>query len=120
MDVRDALEIVKKLADGKNPFTGEDLPQDSVYQHPQVVRALFAVVEALEAGGKSSRRRTDLPGNAGAAWTAEEDERLSRAFDAGGSVEDLMTTHQRTRGAIHARLVKLGKIAPGKPEQENT
>jgi hypothetical protein len=36
-DVNTALTILKALADGANPFTGQVFPHNSVYQHPQVV-----------------------------------------------------------------------------------
>jgi len=117
MDVNTALTIVKALADGANPFTGEVLPHNSVYQHPQVVRALFTAIEALERTQKRSQRKRHLPEKAGTPWTPQEDEGLSRAFDGGKSIEDLAKAHQRTRGAIESRLAKLGTIAPRDQEQ---
>jgi hypothetical protein len=44
MDLKAALGIVRDLADGLDPFTGEPFPDDSPYQHPHVVRALYTVV----------------------------------------------------------------------------
>lgn len=116
MDGSDALTIIRALADGVDPFTGEVFPEDSVYQHPQVVRALFAAVQALEYQEKRRERERNLPRNAGTPWTAEEDERLSQAFDSGKSIKELAQFHERTHGAIQARLVKLGKLeAPYQP-----
>lgn len=34
-----ALEIVTKLAEGVDPYTGERLPAESVCQHPDTARA---------------------------------------------------------------------------------
>lgn len=120
MDVNTALTIVKALAEGANPFTGEVLPDNSVYQHPQVVRALFMAIEALERSQRRSKRQKHLPEKAGSPWTPEEDQRLSRAFDARKSVDDLAEAHQRTRGAIESRLAKLGKSAPRNQEQKGS
>jgi len=52
----------------------------------------------------------DLPGQAGKAWSDEEDTHLWDGFAARTSATDLGETHGRTPGAIRARLVKLGLI----------
>src|SRR5262249_55472999 len=46
----------------------------------------------------------------GVAWSADEDERLRSAFLSGAKTAALAGTHQRSRGAIRSRLVKLGLI----------
>ena len=48
MDTREALRILQLLADGVDPHSGEVFEDTSPYQHPQVVRALFHSVRALE------------------------------------------------------------------------
>jgi len=48
MEIREALTIVRKLADGVHPETGEVVQADCLYNHPQAVRALHRAVEALE------------------------------------------------------------------------
>ena len=55
MDEARALTIVSALANGVNPLTGELFAVDSPYQSPDVIRALYCAVRALEAAG---RRRT--------------------------------------------------------------
>src|SRR5689334_268643 len=57
--------------------------------------------------------KIEKPGlaNAGRPWSQEEDARLGRAFDDGISIEMLAQEHKRSRFAIEARLVKLGRIA---------
>jgi hypothetical protein len=47
MDSERAVELLRGLADGVHPFTGEDLPASSPCQDVDVVRALFAAIEAL-------------------------------------------------------------------------
>ena len=44
MDINRAKEIVSALAEGVDPTTGEILPEDSVYNKGDVVRALYAVL----------------------------------------------------------------------------
>ena len=41
MDIIRATEIVRTLADAVDPTTGELLPADSVYNSPDVIRALL-------------------------------------------------------------------------------
>src|SRR5215831_1111437 len=126
MERDSAAKILQILADGIDPATGEPFPASSPYQRADVVRALFVAVQAL---GNTPRSRTapqDKPGleNAGQPWSQEEDARLGRAFDAGKSVEMLAEEHKRSRFAIEARLVKLGRIedtstAPRFPVKKN-
>jgi DNA helicase-2/ATP-dependent DNA helicase PcrA len=46
----------------------------------------------------------------GVAWSADEDQRLRSAFLSGAKTAALAGTHQRSRGAVRSRLVKLGLI----------
>ncbi|WP_189000612.1 HRDC domain-containing protein [Deinococcus roseus] len=48
MESREALRILQLLADGVDPHSGEVFEDTSPYQHPQVVRALFYAVGAIE------------------------------------------------------------------------
>jgi hypothetical protein len=110
MNETQALHIVESLANGVDPETGEVYPPESPYQRAHIVRALFAAREALEKANETERRRQNLPANTGKPWSVEEDARLAGAFDEGKSMVDLARAHDRTRGSIQARLVKLGKI----------
>ena len=111
MERSNALRIINSLANGVNPATGEIFGADSPYQHPDTVRALFEAVRALDAsGGRSTRSNDDMPGNTFVRWTPEEEERLAAGFDAGRSSAELAKLHNRSRAAIEARLLKLGKI----------
>ena len=115
MEQDKALSILKTLADGVDPATGEQFPADSPYQHPDTIRALFWAVQAM--GGAPARSQKQAaprpeggPTNAGKPWSEEEDMHLGKAFDAGRTIDELAQTHKRSRWAIEARLVKLGKI----------
>ena len=110
MNPSSALHIVESLANGVDPETGEIYPPDSPYQRAPIVRALFAAREALVHSEESRKRREGLPENTGKPWPVEEDERLVADFDQGKSLIDLARNHRRTRAAIQARLVRLGRL----------
>ncbi len=115
MERAQTLKILNALAHGVHPATGEQFASDSPYQHPDTVRALFEAMRAVEGSGAAPAARggqpaASLPGNAGSRWTSEEEERLAAAFDSGRTVDELAREHNRTRAAIEARLVRLGKL----------
>jgi hypothetical protein len=106
----DALRIVGPLADGFCPFTGEALPAEGLFQRAEVARALYVAVRALEKAAAGERTSRSLPPQAGRPWTAKEDQQLGAEFDAGKPPAELARLHGRTLGAIHSRLMRLGKI----------
>ena len=114
MDAERALRIVSALADGCDPATGEITGRDHVLQQPDVVRALAAAVTALDrrTSTKEKEHEDGRPERVGQAWTPDEDEMLLSAFDRGTPVGKLAAEHERTRGAIQSRLVKLGRLDP--------
>jgi hypothetical protein len=110
MDAAQALAVVKSLANGVDPESGEIFPAESAYQRPQVVRALYEAATALERIERFERRRSQMPQKTGEPWSEEEDRRLLAAFDAGRALQELAAAHQRTMGAVRARLLKYGRI----------
>ncbi|MFC5498861.1 hypothetical protein ACFPOE_15035 [Caenimonas terrae] len=116
MELHTAREIINVLAQGIHPVTGEMMPPDSPYNEPPVIRALFAVSEALQQCD-GPRGRREPPANAGKTWTGEDDDKLLAAFDAGRQIKQLALELGRSRVAVEARLVKLGRIEgrPGLP-----
>jgi hypothetical protein len=112
MDQEKALGILQNLSNGNDPFTGKSFPADSLYQHPDVVRALFQAVRAMEGAVAAQKRQAARPvgGNSGKSWAKDEDERLLDAFDRGQSIDDLARTHERSRLAIEARLARFGRV----------
>lgn len=106
MDTDRAIEIVQALADGVDPFTGERFPSDSPYQQADTVRALHMALEGLTKLRRSTARKT----GPGRAWTEDEEQELLREFDDKLDVEEIAAKHERTKGAIWARLEKLGRI----------
>ena len=55
MDINQAKEIISTLAEGVDPTTGEVLPDNSVCNKGEIVRAFYAVLNHLE---KKSPRKT--------------------------------------------------------------
>jgi len=108
-----ALGILKALADGIDPSTGERFAAGSPYQNPDTIRALCYAVQTLESPAHTRNRsepQKNQPENAGRPWSDEEEALLGKAFESGKTVLDLAQEHKRSRIAIEARLVKLGKI----------
>jgi hypothetical protein len=110
MDATQALAVVRSLANGVDPESGEIFPAQSAYQRPQVVRALYEAATALERIERFDRRKSQMPQKTGEPWSEDEDRRLLAAFDAGRALQELAAAHERTMGAVRARLLKYGRI----------
>jgi hypothetical protein len=126
MEREQTLRILNALANGVHPATGEKFAAGGPYQHPDTVRALFQALRAVEGGGEAvavapaapaaapapaPARKPALPQTgSGSRWSAEEEQRLAAAFDAGRTVDELARAHGRSRAGIEARLVRLGKM----------
>ena len=111
MDIREALEVIRKLADGLHPETGQAVSGDSMYQHPRAVRALNRAVLALEFQEAREHARNSLPANAGKPWSNTEDAQICEELRRGVNFQEIARTHGRTLGSIVARLIRLGKIS---------
>jgi hypothetical protein len=112
MDDLKAAAILKSLAAGVDPDTGEVLALPTQLQSTAVLSALFLAADSLETRQRQVRRQATLPRNAGKPWSAEEDARLLAGFDAGQKVDELVAAHERTRAGIEARLVKHSRLEP--------
>jgi hypothetical protein len=107
-----ALPIVRALADGVNPITGEAYPDQSPYAEPRTLRALYSAVDLMQKEIEREKRRERLPANFGKPWTAEEDQAAVAEFDSGLTLPEMARRHLRTQSSIRLRLEKLGKIEP--------
>ena len=110
MNATQALAVVRSLANGVDPESGEIFPPESAYQRPAVVRALYEAATAMERIERFERRKAQMPAKTGEPWSEDEDRRLLAAFDAGKALQELASAHERTMGAIRARLLKYGRI----------
>jgi hypothetical protein len=111
MNPTEALSIVRSLANGVDPASGEVFAPESPYQRAECVRALFMAAQALEQAERFERRRQQLPPKAGAPWSEDEDRKLLAAFDGGRGLIELAAAHERTQTGVRARLVKYGRLA---------
>jgi hypothetical protein len=121
MELNESRNIVKTLAQGVHPSTGEVFPPDSPYNDPKVIRALFSILDVAASSknpGKSAeeKRRENLelgsPRNAGLPWTEDDRATTASQFMAGKTIEELANTLERSRGAIHAELIRQGLVSP--------
>jgi len=110
MDNQENITILRRLADGIDPYTGEKLLDQSPFQYPQTIRALFHAIKALETMKDSAPTVNPQLENAGTHWEKAEVEQLNDEFDSGISIKELARRHQRTTGAIESRLIRLGKL----------
>ena len=106
MDIIRAKEIISALAEGIDPTTGEVLPDNSVCNKGEIVRAFYAVLSHID----EKKPKKNLPANAGKPWTKEDEDLLIRLYQSGASKKDICKTLQRTATGIAARLVHLGII----------
>jgi hypothetical protein len=112
MQLESALPIVRALADGVNPVTGEAYPDHSPYAEPRTLRALYSAVDLMAREVEREKRRERLPANFGKPWTEEEDRQLAAEFDAASPMTEIARRHARTQGSVRLRLEKIGKIQP--------
>ena len=112
MQLDAALPIVRALADGVNPITGEAYPDESPYAEPRALRALYSAVDVMQKEVEREAKKRRLPANFGNPWTGDEDGTLVHEFDGGMPLPEIARRHQRTQSSIRLRLEKLGKIEP--------
>jgi hypothetical protein len=125
IELIEAIKILRSLASGENPDTGQLLAADSVLEQPKVIRALHRVLQELEGEERTQlrqmrkeerreaeARRQDgrLPRKAGQRWHAGEEERLITLWDQGATVDEISEQMQRGAGGIASRLLRLGKV----------
>src|SRR6266513_5001439 len=100
MQLDAALPIVRALADGVNPVTGEAYPETSPYAEPRALRALYSAVDLMARELEREKRKERLPANFGKPWTEGEDHELMAGFDSGSTVPELARKHLRTHSSI--------------------
>lgn len=112
MEAQKAAEIIRILADGRDPATGEAFPPASPYQQADTIRALFVALEVLKRQKHVRVKRPVDPNRTkmGAAWTPEEEQQLRDGFAAQKPIPELAATHGRTTNSITSRLFKMGLI----------
>lgn len=104
MELNRAAQLLRALADGLDPSSGAPLPDDSIYNRPEIIRALHCVLQALQ-----DRSAAAPVSNAGRSWRAEEEAQLLHEYDAGLPIDEIARRHGRSAGAIETRLSELGR-----------
>ena len=106
MDIVRAKEIISALAEGVDPTTGEILPDTSVCNKGEIVRAFYAVLNHLD----EKKPKKNMPAKAGTPWTKEDEDLLVSLYHSGTPKKDICKVLQRSETGIAARLVHLGII----------
>lgn len=121
MDLQAARAIVKTLANGIHPTTGQAFSQTSPYNDPEVIRALFVVCQFVRRASREpetveekQQANVDLgrPKNYGLRWSAEDREKVASKFKTGSSIADIASELERSQGSIHGELVRQGLVEP--------
>jgi hypothetical protein len=110
MNTKEARAVLECLMRGEDPETAERLPQNTVLDKPNVMRALIAGVEALRMAAERAARKAGAPSNIGKVWSEEEKQQLIDEFQSGKPIADISTDHGRTIRAIESRLEAVGLI----------
>ena len=79
--------------------------RELAFEHQRPRREIKALLIKL---GKWS---SQYPERVGKKWEQAESELLAKRFDSGMQLSQIAKEHQRTKGAIAARLVRIGKVA---------
>lgn len=106
MDILRAKEIISALAEGIDPTTGEVLPDNSICNKGEIVRAFYAVLNHLD----EKRPKKNLPANAGKPWSKEDEALLVDLYRSDAPKKDICKALQRTESGVAARFVHLGII----------
>ena len=113
MENSKAIQILEALSNGIDPITAEVMPENHCLQHPDVIRSLFLAIQVMKMKDIKGKAINDKARrlNEGVKWTEEEDLQLTNGFQRNISISDLAKTHERSYGAIRARLIKHGLIS---------
>ena len=110
---REALRVVRLLAQGLNPETLQRLEPTNVCQSGPVIRALFIASEVLKINDSpestASEKKGKPSGRQGKPWLKDEDQELLKAFQPRHCLRSIAARHQRTEEGIASRLVRLGQ-----------
>ncbi len=120
MDTNQILNIIKSLANGVDPTSGEVFAMDSPYNNPIIIRALFGGLALVVNPPKKTKRTLEqrqadnlekgYPRNANMPWTEALKEDLAEQFNAAINANELAVKFERSYGSIVAQLKFQGLI----------
>ena len=115
MDQEKAYSLIDALANGIDPNTGEYFPEDSPYNHPDIIRALFYVLRNKPTQKKQKKSLEEkqqeniskgLPKNYGLPWTDETVEYVINQHQANTSIDVIAQEVARKPSSIIGLLKK--------------
>jgi hypothetical protein len=112
------VDVLSALASGVHPGTGEAFAEDSPYNDPRVIRALFGSLELIQTPPhrlprkslEEINRQEGRPLRSNMRWTEDEDRELLSLIEQGNLTGEIAATFERTQGAIHSRLQRRGLL----------
>lgn len=111
MDLQRAKELLSSLANGIDPFNGEPLPEDSVCNKTEIVRAIHCVLRELTAKqSKPAKPRLKTRENRG---RRKRSGCLPKCTMPEARAEKCVTALSAHRPALHPALCALAKSAIG-------
>ncbi len=116
MDKIDYLPILEALANGCDPETGEVFPDNSPYNRPQIIRALYSATNDIKtfkiksvqskAQKQEANQAKNLPINHGLKWENEDRVKLSELFNADEDIKYIAEAVGRKASSVLAELAK--------------
>lgn len=123
MNQEKIVTIIEALANGIDPITGEMLPDNSPYNQPEVIRALFQVTKLIPKVKKSKRTTEQkqqenlekgLPKNFGLAWLEDDINSVINQYKSNITIDDIAEEQARKSSSIIGLLKKQGTITEEK------
>jgi hypothetical protein len=121
MELDKAVQIIEAVAGGTNPITGKAIPENSHFNSPEIIRALFTCTQHIKHPPPKSRKTLEerqaenlskgLPRNAGLPWTKELKAQLADLFKSGEPPLELAKKFERTTYAILLQLQNQGLVS---------
>lgn len=119
MEQDKAYSVLEALANGVDPITGECFSDDSPYNQPEVIRALFFILrnkppkkkvkKSLEEKQQENLEK-GLPMNYGLPWTQESVYSVIKDFQANMAIDTIAEKMARKPNSIIGLLKKQGAI----------
>ncbi|MCE2571882.1 hypothetical protein [Motilimonas eburnea] len=115
MDQEKAYLIIDTLANGIDPVTGECFPENSPYNHPDVIRALFYLLRNQPTHKKQKKSLEEkqqenvakgLPKNYGLPWSDEAIEYVISQYNANIAIDCIAQEVARKPSSIIGLLKK--------------
>ena len=118
MNKAEVVDVLSALASGIHPSTGEAFSEDSPYNDPHIIRALFGSLEIIQTpvnrlpkkSIEEINREEGRPLRSNMRWTEEEDQELINLIKNGTLSGDIAEQFERSQGAIHSRLQGQGLL----------